>query len=266
MSSIARRGTQAEDVDGSVAAPSRGSDRSLFLHKLRAELEAGEVMAADPENAALPDLALRTTTLRSRWYARTCRECRLKFREGDRVRLCPRCEKPYHDDHRYELRCWPRHFASRQVCTEGGEDRFSGAEIPRCDFVSTEEPLDDSLPAAATSGERVETAAAPPALLVSGFVEGLERFWRPFGEQESGQVEPGSALVGRNCPWCRFKIRAGDWVVACPCGCGARFHQDVFRHLTCWNEWNGVEGNDYCPNTGRSYAEAETGRDEDGSG
>ena len=222
-------------------------------------------MAADPDNAELPDLALRTTTIRSRWYGRTCRECKLKFREGDRVRLCPRCGKPYHDDRQYDLRCWPLHFAGGRVCTEGGRDRFSDAEISRCDFVWAGESPESSETIAA-SEEGVARAGAPPALLVSGFVEGIERFWRPFGEQKADQVEPGSSLVGHNCPWCRFRIRAGDWVVACPCGCGTRFHQDVFRHLTCWNEWNGVEGNDYCPITGRSYVEAATGRDEDGSG
>jgi hypothetical protein len=24
---------------------------------------------------------------------------------------------------------------------------------------------------------------------------------------------------------------------------------DIYRHLTCWNEWNGARGHDYCPTT-----------------
>ncbi|HEY4389505.1 MAG TPA: hypothetical protein VGN34_34120, partial [Ktedonobacteraceae bacterium] len=67
----------------------------------------------------------------------------------------------------------------------------------------------------------------------------------------------GSPAERHKCPWCRFRVRVGDWVVACPCqsNCGTYFHQDVFRHLTCWNEWNGVTGHNFCPTTGASYPE-----------
>ena len=65
------------------------------------------------------------------------------------------------------------------------------------------------------------------------------------------EVKQGDPIVGRKCPWCRFMIRAGDRVVKCPCGkCSAYFHNDIFRHLTCWNDWNDSKGNDYCPITG----------------
>lgn len=219
--------------------------------ELRVELETGIALAADPENAYLPDLAARVTTSRSRWFARGCRECKLKFREGDQVRLCPQCATPYHDDPQYGLRCWTAHFVEDRICTQGGKSRFSGRETPRCDYV-----WHGRFPDTPTGRSSAEPPARPPSLgssLVSAFIDGLEGSWRPFGDEEVAQVEPGSDLVGRNCPWCRFRLRAGDAVVACPCGCGAWFHQDVVRHMTCWNEWNGVEGNDYCPITGRSY-------------
>ncbi|MCP4661422.1 MAG: hypothetical protein GY856_38960 [bacterium] len=224
--------------------------RSALRTELRAELDAGIVMAADPDNANLPELARRVTTIHSRWYTRTCRECKLKFREGDQVRLCPECGEPYHDDPQYELHCWQRHFQGGRRCTEGGTDRFDEREIRACNYAGTGDLPDDR-----TRPGVDAQPAGPTATLVSHFVHGLERFWRPFGEQQAVRVGPGSPLVGRDCPWCRFRVRAGDWVVACPCGCGSYFHQDVFRHMTCWNEWNGVEGNDYCPNTGRSYSQ-----------
>ncbi len=228
-------------------------DFSAPAKYLRDEIEIGIHMADDPANANLPDLAPRVTTINSPWYARTCRVCKHKFREGDRVRLCPQCDEPYHDDEQYELHCWQKKFASGQVCTEGGIDRFSGLEIPRCDFTYSGPLPDEHRPV----DEQSLPHTAPATTLVVQFVGGLERVWQPFGEQHAVKVAPGDAAVGRSCPWCRFRIRAGDWVVACPCGCGAYFHQDIFRHLTCWNEWNGVEGNDYCPITGRAYTPGE---------
>lgn len=221
-----------------------------FGQCLRKEIETGIGLAADPINANLPDDAPRLTTIHSPWYSRTCRVCKHKFREGDWVRLCPLCGEPYHDDPQYGLYCWQEKFAGGQICTEGGLDRFSGLAIDRCEFSPGPQERQTDRP-----GQ--EQTASPPTGLVTQFVGGLERIWRPFGEQPAIKVAPGDPAVGRSCPWCRFRIRAGDWVVACPCGCGAYFHQDIFRHLTCWNEWHGVEGNDYCPITGRPYSPEE---------
>lgn len=228
---------------------------SILEKQLRAEIDLGVAMAADPANANLPDLALRVTSVNSPWFTRTCRVCHHKFREGDQVRICPQCGQAYHDDNQYGLHCWQKKFAAGHVCKEGGIDRFSGQQMRRCDFTWS-----GTLPDEVSSTEAVATIdSTPPDLdeaLVNQFVTGVEKVWRPFGEQPVIKVKPGSALVGRICPWCRFQVRASDWVVACPCGCGTYFHQDVFRHLTCWNEWNGVEGNDFCPTTGRSYSKA----------
>jgi len=227
---------------------------SVFKEQLRVEISQGMAMAVDPTNANLPNLALRTTTINSPWYARTCRVCQDKFREGDQVRLCPECGAVYHDDAQYDLHCWQDHFASGKICTEGGFDRFSEAETPCCNYTWPGE-LPDQSRTESSSGSDSLPHVSPTAPLVDQFVTGLEKVWRPFGEQKSFKVQHDSPLVGRNCPWCRFRVRASDWVVACPCGndCGTYFHQDVFRHLTCWNEWNGVAGNDYCPTTGAPY-------------
>ncbi len=220
---------------------------SRFMHHLRQEMAAGVSMAKDPDNADLPALAIRTTTRYSPWFMSSCSVCHNKFREGDYVRLCPQCDKAYHDDSQFELHCWQDRFADEQQCTQGGKDRFSEQKIEPCTF-----RWSGSLPD--TQDELIEeTAAAPPADLSARFVGGLRTVWQPFGDQLAVKVRSGDPIVGRNCPWCRFRVRVGDWVVACPCDCGTFFHQDVSRHLTCWNEWNGVEGNDFCPNTGRSY-------------
>ena len=210
-------------------------------------------MAKDPVNANLPDLAIRMTTVYSPWYARTCAVCKHKFREGDMVRVCPKCSQPYHEDGQYGLHCWHKHFDSGRICTRGGVDRFSEAqrEIPRCEYVwpeSSEKPAR----ACHDAGDR-QPHVSPQAPLATQFVTGLEKVWKPFGEHKIEKVPFDSPAVGRNCPWCRFRIRAGDWVVECPCKCGTYFHQDIFRHLTCWNEWNGVEGNEHCPVTGLKF-------------
>ncbi len=60
---------------------------------LSEEFQKGMNMAVDPVNANLPDIAIRTTTVYSPWYAQTCNGCKFKFREGDRVRLCPKCSE-----------------------------------------------------------------------------------------------------------------------------------------------------------------------------
>jgi hypothetical protein len=217
-------------------------------------MDAGLALAADPANANLPDLEIRVTSIHSPWYGQTCHVCRDKFREGDQVRLCPRCGKPYHDDSQYNLRCWHKRFAGGRICTEGGADRFSegGRVVPRCEF-----SFSGKLPGELTDASRgpEPPSRQPVEQVVTQFLDGLEKVDRPFGELQRIKVQPGSDLVGHKCPWCRFRIRAGDWVVACPCesNCDTFFHQDVFRHLTCWNEWNGVTGHDYCPSTGARY-------------
>jgi hypothetical protein len=218
----------------------RGSD----LHScLRAEADLGKEMASDPVNANLPPLHLRVTTLHSRWFSRRCRVCQDKFREGDQVRLCPECGDAYHDDSQYGLDCWRRRFGHGGRCKEAG----GASGVRPCDFSWAGELPDDPAP----GGEGGRPHAPPPPALVGQFLGGLEAVWRPFGGQKCKRVEPGSRLAGRACPMCRFPIRAGDWVVACPCGCGTYFHQDVLRHLTCWNSWNGGEGHDHCATTMR---------------
>lgn len=227
---------------------------------IRTEILLGQDMAADPENAQLPDLVIRTTTVYSPWYACSCRVCKDKFREGDRVRLCPVCGEPFHDDSQYTLHCWHKNFTGERICTEESQVRFGDTErvIARCGY-----KWNGIVPDEINNGGTPQNAISS-VLLVTEFVRGIEQVWRPFGKQKSIKVETGSPLIGRNCPWCRFKVRVGDWVVECPCnsGCGTYFHQDVFRHLTCWNEWNGVEGHNYCPNTGAPYKEVSDSENE----
>nr|VFJ50746.1 MAG: hypothetical protein BECKFM1743C_GA0114222_1008810 [Candidatus Kentron sp. FM]VFJ50779.1 MAG: hypothetical protein BECKFM1743A_GA0114220_1008710 [Candidatus Kentron sp. FM]VFK08765.1 MAG: hypothetical protein BECKFM1743B_GA0114221_1008010 [Candidatus Kentron sp. FM] len=220
--------------------PSSDISQGTLTSLLRRDLELGIAMAEDPDNAGLPDLAIRVTTMHSPWFSRTCRVCRDKFREGDLVRLCPRCGEPYHDDGQYALHCWKRRMEEKGGCLS-------------CDWQSTNPPSEQGLESSLSENRILH--ASPPESIVTQFIEGVETIWRPHGEQKVFKVPVGSNLIGRNCPWCRFRVRAGDWVVKCPCGkdCGTFFHQDIFRHLTCWNEWNGVAGNDYCPTTGAEY-------------
>lgn len=229
-------------------SPSRRRE-TLLKSRLREEVQAGLAASRDPKNAGLPDLCLHQTTMYSPWFTDTCPECQHKFREGDMVRLCPKCGRVYHDDDQYQLHCWQDHFADGGVCRKGGFNRYHKRQRESCDYTwsGTFPEMcqeDDGKPAPSRPTQRIPQ-------VTEQFLSGLEVFWTPFGEENVLEVPPGSRIVGHECPWCRFQIRAGDRVVKCPCGkCNTYFHDDVFRHLTCWNEWNGSEGNDYCPTTG----------------
>lgn len=226
---------------------SNHASESNLIRQLRQELDLGLRMAVDPTNANLPPLTLRVTTMHSPWFMTLCGQCHNKFREGDLVRLCPRCGTPYHDDSHFNLHCWQQKFGQGGVCTIGGRDRFSPQVVEPCDY-----HWDGLLPDAAADPGR-DVAASLSTEAVNQFVAGLRHSWPTFGDKMIYKVQIGDPMVMRICPWCRLRIRAGDWVVECPCGCGTYFHEDIFRHLTCWNEWNGVAGNNHCPNTGRAY-------------
>ena len=219
---------------------------SVFLECLREEFEHGLRIAVDPANANQPPLRRRATTLNSAWFMNFCPVCHQRFREGDLVRLCPRCEKPYHDDPQFNLHCWDQKFAFGAICTEGGQDRFSDQPIAACSYT-----WDGYLPDLSSVAQTAATSLSAES--VNQFIAGLRESWPTFGDKKICKVQPGDAMIDRLCPWCRLRIRAGDWVVECPCGCGTYFHEDIFRHLTCWNEWNGVSGNNYCPNTSQPY-------------
>lgn len=230
--------------------PSIDLREPLLRAHLRVEIDAGIAASRDPKNAGLPDLHARVTTIYSPWYTRTCPECKHKFREGDRVRLCPQCGQAYHDDDHYDLHCWQEHFADGSVCRPDRRDPIHGRHIPGCDYRwSGKFPDEEAETDDATSSTRITEVTAQ-------FMSGLENVWSPFGEEDLFEVAADDPIVGHNCPWCRFQIRAGDRVVKCPCGeCNTYFHDDVFRHLICWNEWNGSGGNDYCPTSGARIAQ-----------
>lgn len=222
--------------------PPEARRETALKAQLRAQFELGKRAAQDPANAELPELYLRTTTIYSPWFTLTCPECQHTFREGDKVRLCPECGQAYHDDAHYGLHCWQQHFAGGRVCKRGGYDFFSEMDQPGCAFT-----WDGELPDAPTAQNAAQ--ARNPAVTAQ-FQAGLRREWTAFGNAKVIEVETGSHLVGRKCPWCKFDIRAGDRVVKCPCGkCNTYFHDDLYRHLTCWNAWSGARGNDYCPTT-----------------
>ena len=217
-----------------------------FRARLRQEIEAGIAASDDPLNAGLPALAARTTMMRSPWYTRTCPECKDKFREDDRVRLCPNCQQSYHDDDLHSLHCWQTHFADGQVCKKSRYDRIAEVHRPGCDY-----RWSGKFPDEAGRTHQGTPLSRRLEQVTSQFLYGLEKIWRPFGEQTVREVKQGEIIVGHKCPWCRFPVRAGDRVVKCPCGqCDTYFHDDVFRHLTCWNDWNGTRGHNYCPTTG----------------
>lgn len=226
-------------------------DENHHSSNIKLELDLGIVSSRDPTNAFLPDLHARTTTIYSAWYTRTCPVCQSKFREGDVVRLCPgvngkSCGQAYHDDMQYDLQCWKEYFHAQNVCKKPSKDRFTGEDIPGCDFV-----WNGHFPDSLHKGSQEKTAQRRNERLARQFLDGLETVWKPFGERTIIQVRKGGETVGHNCPWCRFNIRAGDHIVKCPCDkCNTYFHNDIYRHLECWNEWNGSKGLSFCPTSG----------------
>jgi hypothetical protein len=216
--------------------------------KLRQQIDSGLAMSRDPGNAALPELSARTTTIYSPWYVRTCRRCKDKFREGDRVRLCPLCQDAYHDDDQFRLHCWQEQFADGGVCRKARYDPIAEAYDDGCPYHWSGR-FPDQPPRAGDEFQPRRRIAQ----VTAQFLSGLERVWMPYGREPVFEVEDDSPVEGCYCPWCRFQIRAGDRVVKCPCGkCYGHFHDDIYRHLICWNDWNGSQGNDHCPITGET--------------
>lgn len=228
-------------------APKKSShNQSRLKLSLRQEIDIGIAASCDPQNAGLPDLFARTTTIYSPWYTRTCPECKLQFREGDRVRLCPKCGQAYHDDDQYHLYCWQSRFANGNVCKKERYDPIAELNRDGCTYQWC-----GTFPNENEGNNGEKTRSMQVELVSVHFLQGLEKIWTPYGEEVVYEVKQEDPQIGHRCPWCRFLIRAGDRVVKCPCGnCDTYFHDDIFRHLTCWNDWNGTRGHDYCPTTG----------------
>jgi hypothetical protein len=225
--------------------------QTITRNLCRVAFDLAIASSCDPINAFLPDLHLRTTTIYSPWFTRSCPACRQKFREGDRVRLCPGvegkpCGQAYHDDGQYNLRCWDAHFRDGNVCKKKGFDRFAGRHVDGCGFTWAGTLPDRDPPTRLAAGRSPRNGT-----LVRQFEAGLKSTWRAFGEREVLLAVAGDPFIGHNCPWCRFQIREGDHIVKCPCAiCFTYFHDDIYRHMECWNQWNGSRGLHFCPTTG----------------
>ena len=207
--------------------------KSSLERKIEAQFKKGFRVARDPHNSLLPDNALKQTTIYSDWYTKECTECKLVFREEDQVRVCPKCGDAYHEDLRYNLACW--------------SDNVEDGMCPCGDF----ELLDEPLPQKPEEEEQGQSGVF--AGVHEQFYEGLRSSWKDFGE-ESIRVQiaqDGDPVIGKRCPMCRFKIRPGDRYIQSPCGCLTFFHNDLFRHLSCWNNWNGKDGKGHCPVSGQ---------------
>jgi hypothetical protein len=184
--------------------------------ELERQLQRGIDMARDPRNAHVRDpLHPRVTTLYSSWLLQTCLRCQHTFRIDDRVLPHPsRPERMLHEDPETGLVCY---------------SRLSGRTLPQPQVT----PINPEVHAA--------------------FLRGLEQSWRPTGNVQLIVVPPKSLYIGRKCPICRHTVRKGDTIVRCPCGrpeCSGVFHQDVQRHLTCWDTWSVGMRRQHCAFTG----------------
>jgi len=233
--------------------------KRIHIPLIREEIELGKESSRDPANAFLPELHPRLTTIYSPWYTRACPVCAQKIRVGDRVRLCPKCNQAYHDDDRFDLRCWQERFKSGHVCRAPYYDRFAERHDEGCDFTCDGESSDESQ---SPPGKNSDQTRNPE--LIRRFERGLTSAWSAFGGREVVMAQAGDTFIGHNCPWCRFQVRVGDHIVKCPCGkCETWFHDDIYRHLECWNEWNGAQGLLFCPTTGAKIGQNESAYDTD---
>lgn len=218
---------------------SKSSGRSPLEQLMAKELEKGKKMARDPQNAILRSGALRVTNHNSEWLASECFHCKFKFREEDRVRICPNCEFPLHEDGRFDLKCWSDFFHATKQC-------------PRCNQeISAEPPEKIKID---VKGEEVsETLLAQN--IYEQFSAGIKIEWTMIGEGDGG-IEPrilhskNDPLYGTKCMICGEGIRLGDRYVQCPGQWKCCFHADVLRHLTCWTIRFNMKNNDYCFQSG----------------
>jgi hypothetical protein len=208
--------------------------KDIVINKIWEGLRLGVQLATDRENNILPDLSLLKTTLESHWWVGQCPVCNDSFRENDHVRKCPGCNQAYHDDPAFNLLCWHNHFAGGDKCIN-------------CNYT-----WNGRLPSV-KSGLHTEVRSI--ATMEEQFFAGLSKTWEVFGDAKIHIVKPGDFMIGNTCPMCSYKLRLGDRVVKCPCSpkCAVYFHNDVPRNWTCWNEWNGEQGKDYCPVSSRKY-------------
>ena len=206
-------------------------DQEKFASAIRKEFNKGEKSARDPINANLPLLALHKTTLYSKWLAQVCPKCDFLFREGDRVRICPKCQQVFHDDpDRKELSCWQNQFDGPGSVCECGQGFVWNGYLP--DEQKTE------------TNQRGNEFSAE---IYQEILDGLSSEWVIPGKLKVLLAKEGDGAVGHICPFCAFKIRPGDRYVRCEDCKKAYFHNDIFRHLVCWNEWKSYKGRDYCP-------------------
>jgi hypothetical protein len=190
---------------------------------LEQAIKRGFKLARDPQNALIRDPHTpRTTTIYSEWYRDVCPICHHTFREDDLV--LPHPDPPasrssrrrritmVHEDHRSALCCW-----------------------------------------SALHGHIADQVITPEThtQMRAAFLDGLHTHWHPDENLQTVVVAAGSRFVRLDCPICRHTVRAGDTVVLCPCGrCGGVFHQDITRHLTCWDTWSLSGHRTYCAFTG----------------
>ena len=202
------------------------------------ELKKGLEISRDPSNANLGDNAIRITQISSKWYHESCMICDFKFREGDKVRICPKCKIAIHQDQRYQLECWSNHFKNENnsLCPCGD------IEIPNPENESIE----------SSQEENIEERQIMTNEVYSEFTNGLGEYWTNFRDTsvKVRVASKGDKAYGKKCLICRFKIREGDRYIQCPNCNQVYFHSDIMRHLNCWNSWHGKEGRSYCPNSG----------------
>jgi len=200
------------------------------------EVEKGIKMARDPQNAILLSGALRVTNHNSDWFDRECFYCKFKFREEDRIRICPHCDFPLHEDGRFDLKCWSDYFHDNNHC-------------PRCN-----QEINNAVPATNKDEKRAPTEVSTAILeqnIYQQFSSGIKTEWTMVGEGEGG-VEPkimhskNDPEYGKKCMMCNEGIRLGDRFVQCPGEWKCCFHADALRHLTCWNARFKMPKNDYC--------------------
>ena len=195
--------------------------------KLLTEFEKGEFSARDPENADLPDGAPRKTTIYADWLIDDCENCDHPFRLGDMVKVCPSCNSAFHEDDRFPLLCWT-------------EVSKSEGECPSCGTSWTKEEN--------KSDEDKEGTRESYAEVAKIFTSGMLDTWKAFGDVPVRRAEKGDSVIGKNCPMCDYQIRRGDHYVTsfCKGKCKVYIHNDIFRNLTCWNNWQGMQGKRHC--------------------
>jgi len=185
-----------------------------------------------------------------------CPACMSLIYYGEEIRICRKCDTPYHD------RCFPPGGCSSPACSGQGTAPVKAKELPPVKETPVSKPTKviDKKPAAAgaaaigagaastkkiadepakTPARQPQPPSPPPP--VKPPVSGAQGRSDARGVSSTGVAMPGSSLndyIGRPCPVCENRIFKGDEIYICN-NCDRAYHKFCFPANGCQSPYCG---------------------------